>query len=156
MQIQLSKNADSILSIMLQAFDEYKTDEVPSSALKETVEMITEEMQNGELALIGYIDGQEAAMVRFKIKSDHLYFYRLSVIPEQQGKGLAKELLLFLEQYAAQRGILEMRCKVRMNVSRNMKLYESIGYLIIKEGMSSNLSGEELPVATMSKMIPLD
>ena len=118
--------------------------------------MIAKEIYNGELALIGYIDGHEVAMVRFKIESDHLYFYRLSVIPEQQGKGLAKELLLFLEQYAAHRRISEMRCKVRMNVSRNMKLYESIGYLIIKEEIAAKLSGNGLPVVTMSKMIPID
>ena len=67
MLIQLSKDVDSILYIMLQAFEEYRTEEAPSSALYETADMITEELHNGELALIGYVDGQEAAMVRFKV-----------------------------------------------------------------------------------------
>lgn len=156
MQILLSKNVDSILHIMLQAYDEYKTQEVPSSALKETAEMITEEMQNGELALIGYVDGQEAAMVRFKATKDALYFYRLSVIPAYQGKGLAKDLLAFLEQYAKEQLIPEIWCKVRMNVPRNMRLYQSIGYSISKEEIAVNPNGYEMGVATMSKRIPID
>lgn len=153
MQVQLSKDADLILHIMLQAFDEYRTEEVPSSALDETAEMITAEISNGELALIGCVDGRGAAMVRFQLKDDFLYFYRLSVTPEYQGKGLAKALLAFLEHYAAQHRIPEIQCKVRMNVPRNLKLYESIGYSISKEETVTKPTGEELQVATMSKTI---
>lgn len=153
MQMQLTKNAESVLSIMLQAFAEYRVQDVPSSALDETVELITEKMQNGELAVIGHVDGQEAAMVRFTVKSDYLYFSRLSVIPGYQGKGLAKKLLAFLEQYAVQHSIPEIRCKVRMNVPRNMMLYESIGYSISKEETVTKPAGEKLQVATMSKAL---
>ncbi len=153
MQIQLTKNAESVLSIMLQAFAEYRVQGVPSSALDETVELITEKMQNGELAVIGHVDGEEAAMVRFTFESDYLYFSRLSVIPEYQGKGLAKKLLTSLEQYAVQHRVPEIRCKVRMNVPRNMMLYESIGYSISKEETVTKPTGEKLQVATMSKVL---
>lgn len=50
MQVQLSKDADSILRIMLQAFDEYRTKEFPSSALDGTVEIITAEISHSETA----------------------------------------------------------------------------------------------------------
>ena len=156
MLIQLSKDVDSILHIMLQAFEKYRTEEAPSSALYETADMITEEIHNGELTLIGYVDGQEAAMVRFKVKDGFLYFYRLSVLPAFQGKGLAKELLAFLEQYAKEQHIPEIRCKVRMNVPRNMKLYQSIGYSINKEETVTSPIGFEMQVATMSKLIPIN
>ena len=155
MLIQLSKDVDSILHIMLQAFEEYRTEEAPSSALYETADMITEQLHNGELALIGYVDGQEAAMVRFKVEDGFIYFHRLSVLPSFQGMGLAKELLTFLEQYAKEQLIPEIRCKVRMNVPRNMKLYQSIGYTITKEETVTSPIGFEMHVATMSKMISI-
>ena len=69
--------------------------------------------------------------------------------------GLAKELLAFLEQYAKEQLIPEIQCKVRMNVPRNMKLYQSIGYTITKEETVTSPIGFEMHVATMSKMISI-
>jgi len=39
-------------------------------------------------------------MVRFLLKENGLYFYRLSVIPEKQGQGIAKKILKSLDDYA--------------------------------------------------------
>lgn len=53
---------------------------------------------------------QPVAMVRFKLSTQGIYFFRLSVIPEKQGQGL---LLAKLEQFALSNGKTNSQCKVR-------------------------------------------
>jgi predicted GNAT superfamily acetyltransferase len=45
-----------------------------------------------------------------------LYFYRLSVIPEKQGKGIAKKIFKSLEEYANKVDVTTILCKVRLTV----------------------------------------
>src|SRR5690606_38292998 len=104
-----------------------------SSALEETVQSISTALNEGEQSIIGFIDNVPVAMVRFQIKDEGLYFYRLSVVPERQGQGIAKELLKLLEEYAIQQKLPTIFCKVRMNVPRNIYLYQSLGYKITGE-----------------------
>ncbi|MED4889535.1 GNAT family N-acetyltransferase [Lysinibacillus fusiformis] len=71
--------------------------------MSETVEFIEQGIQAGEQAFIGYMEREPVAMVRFKLSTQGIYFFRLSVIPERQGargQGLAKVLLAKLEQFA--------------------------------------------------------
>lgn len=151
MDIKLSNDATMIHHIMHEAFSEYATDPQPSSALFETIDTIEADLQNGALALVGKLNGQPVAMVRFTVQPTFIYFYRLSVIPSYQGKGYAKTILLALEQYAKQYDITEIQCKVRMNVPRNIYLYESIGYEVIAKDITTNPLGATMSVVTMKK-----
>lgn len=154
MQIELSKNALVIHNIMLQAFIEYDQVGMPSSALKETIDSIQRDLDNGEQAFVGYDQNRKPiAMVRFQLKNDYLYFYRLSVLPECQGMGHAKQLLKALEIYANQNAITEVHCKVRKNVERNVLLYTNIGYEIYEENVFMLISGDSIPVISMKKRV---
>jgi len=153
MLIKLSKDVSIIHAMMLKAFDEYKNDVAPSSALDETMDTISNELAGGALAYVGYFDGRAIASVRFMVKNDVLYFYRLSVDPKHQGKGFAKEFLRSLESYAQAHDIQEIQCKVRMNVPRNIRLYESVGYKIVHKEIVMKSSGEQIKTATMSKFL---
>ncbi|MDN4494783.1 GNAT family N-acetyltransferase [Ureibacillus aquaedulcis] len=154
MQIELSKNALVIHNIMQLAFIEYDQAGMPSSALKETSESVQEDLDSGEQAFVGYEkNGKPIAMVRFQVKEDYLYFYRLSVLPECQGKGHAKQLLKALEVYAKQNRIQEVHCKVRKNVERNVLLYKNLGYEIFKEEVAQLISGDVIPVVSMKKQV---
>jgi len=132
---------------------EYEHATPPSSALNETIESIEQAMENGEHAFIGYIDEQPVAMVRFTLSTKGIYFFRLSVIPEKQGQGLAKVLIEELEQFASTKGKLISECKVRMSVPRNIELYRSLGYVVTKEDKEENRNGFSLSVATMEKQL---
>ncbi len=147
------EDASVIHNVMLQAFKEYEHATPPSSALSETVESIEQAMKKGEHAFIGYIDEQPVAMVRFTLNAQGIYFFRLSVIPEKQGHGLAKALLQELEQYALANEKTISECKVRMSVPRNIELYRSVGYVVTKEEMSENRNGDSLSVVTMEKKL---
>lgn len=146
-----SNHAPVVHNVMLQAFQEYATATPPSSALSETVESIEQALQSGEHAFISYIEDQPVAMVRFTLSEKGVYFFRLSVIPELQGRGLAKALIVELENYARAQGKRFSECKVRMNVPRNIELYRSLGYVITKETMAENRNGFSLPIVTMEK-----
>lgn len=148
-----SKDAATIHQVMLQAFQEYEKAIPPSSALSETVDSIEQAMQQSEQAFIGYIEKQPVAMVRFTLSTQGIYFFRLSVIPERQGQGLAKALISKLEQYALSNGIKISQCKVRMSVPRNIELYRSLGYVVTKEEMVKNRNGNALPIVTMEKRL---
>lgn len=147
------KDAPVIHQLMLQAFQEYEKATPPSSALSEMVYSIEQVMEQSEQAFIGYINKQPVAMVRFKLSTTGIYFFRLSVIPERQGQGLAKALISWLEQYALSKGITISQCKVRMSVPRNIELYRSLGYVVTKEEMVKNCNGNSLVIATMEKKL---
>lgn len=153
MIIEQSSNASLIHAIMIQAFSEYKNDPAPSSALNETVEMISTSLSIGEKAFISFINEEAVAMVRFQIKDNYLCFSRLSVLPEFQGKRIAKSLLKSLEGYAQKCGIYEIRCNVRVSVPRNIQLYHSIGYEIFAQEIVHKTNGIELQVVSMRKRI---
>lgn len=148
-----NKHAHIVHKVMMQAFKEYEHATPPSSALSETVDSIEQALNNGEHAFISYMEDQPVAMVRFTLNEEGIYFFRLSVIPEKQGQGLAKTLIAEVENYARAQGKTVSECKVRMSVPRNIELYRSLGYVITKETMAENLNGISLPVVTMEKIL---
>ncbi|QDQ00970.1 GNAT family N-acetyltransferase [Lysinibacillus fusiformis] len=147
------KDAPIIHEVMLQAFKEYEHATPPSSALSETVASIEQALNCGERAFIGYIKDQAVAMVRFTVNNTGIYFFRLSVIPEKQGLGLARALIIELEKYGRTQRKRISECKVRMSVRRNIELYHSLGYVITKEEVVKNRNGIAISVVTMAKVL---
>lgn len=152
--ISATKNdAPIIHNLMIQAFMAYKNEVPPSSALEETIQSISTALHNGEQAFVGYMDDKPVGIVRFHVKEDYVYFFRLSVIPEKQGQGIAKELLKSLEAYALEQEKLIIKCKVRMTVPKNIALYHSIGYKIYAEETLARPHGITLKVVSMMKIV---
>ena len=155
MEIKFATTSDAAIihDVMIQAFMVYKNETPPSSALKETVQSITAALKDDEQALIGYMANKPVAMVRFQVKEDCIYFYRLAVIPEKQGQGIAKEILKALEVYALEQKKPLIQCKVRMAVPKNIALYQSVGYEIYDEEVVYKPDGATVNVVAMRKRI---
>lgn len=155
MEIKFAEVSDApiIHDLMIKAFLEYKDDVPPSSALEETVQSVLIALKVGEQGLISYVDNQPVGMVRFQLKEEGLYFYRLSVIPEKQGIGIAKKILRSLEDFAIEKGVSTIFCKVRMTVPKNIKLYSSIGYGIYDEEVVHKPNGINIKVVSMLKRL---
>lgn len=153
MKFQLAKATDAPLihHLMMEAFMEYKDTIPPSSALEETVESIQTALMDGEQAFIAYLSEKPVGMVRFKTSENELYFYRLSVLPEEQGKGIAKNIIQALEQYAKDKKLPAISCKVRMEVPRNIQLYRSLGFTVEHEEIVHKPNGIQLKVVSMKK-----
>jgi ribosomal protein S18 acetylase RimI-like enzyme len=91
--------------------------------------------------------------VRFKTDKSSLYFFRLSVCPEARGKGIAKSMLSWLENYAKEYGKTEIWCRVRMSLPQNIQLYKSVGYIVFKEEVVTNPNGFPVKTVVMKKEI---
>ncbi|MCF8886619.1 MULTISPECIES: GNAT family N-acetyltransferase [Priestia] len=146
------EDAATVHDLMLQAFSVYRDSVPPSSALDETIESIMQSLKHGKKAVILYVENKPVAMARFTLEETSLYFYRLSVIPAFQGKGMAKQLIQWLETYAKECGKESLLCKVRMSVFRNIALYESIGFYIEQKEIVHR-DGVDIPVVNMKKEI---
>lgn len=84
-----TSEAAVVHDLMIKAFIEYNNESPPSSALDETVHSVLDALEKGK-STIAFDENRPVGMVRFQLKNEGLYFYRLSVIPEKQGKGIGK------------------------------------------------------------------
>lgn len=151
-QLGTEEHLSDIHRMMQEAFEEYRYLEVPSSAVTEPLEQLLKAYRSGlELAVLCFLDGVVAGSVRFKWKDQSLYFSRLSVTPRARGKGLAKAMLTWLENYALANGIEKIECLVRATLPENISLYRSIGYRVTKSEDVINPNGFSVKVATMEK-----
>ncbi|AXF57123.1 GNAT family N-acetyltransferase [Salicibibacter kimchii] len=148
-----TSDAAIIHDLMMKAFMEYKNEHPPSSALDETVQSVSHALGKREKALIAFEENQPVGMVRFQLKNEGINFYRLSVIPEKQGQGIAKELLKSLEDYANKAELPTISCKVRMTVQKNIQLYSSMGYAVYDEEVVHKPNGINIKVVSMKKKL---
>ena len=58
----------------------------------------------------------------------NVYIHRLSVHPNQQGKGYAQKLMDFAENYAKKHNFVSIRLDTFSQNKRNQKFYETRGY----------------------------
>ena len=61
--------------------------------------------------------------------ADHVLVYSIAVLPEHQRQGHARRLLRFAEDYACNEGYLEIRLYTNDQMTRNLNLYRSCGYV---------------------------
>jgi ribosomal protein S18 acetylase RimI-like enzyme len=148
------EDAHLVHQIMMLAFEEYRNLDVPSSALNETVSSIEESLKNGsEKALLYFRDEVPLGSARFKMDDKSLYFFRLSVCPEARGKGIAKSMLAWLENFANENGKTKIWCRVRMSIPQNIQLYKSVGYIVSREEVVINPNGFPVKTVVMEKEI---
>ena len=133
MQIQQCHNPVEIIHVIHAAFQRYQSDAVPSSALKETAISIKKELDEGIMVFGVSKQDTVIAVVKCKLETDAFYFSRLSVLPIEQGKGIATQLVHFIEHYATTHDFKRVTCKVRASEDGNIRLYTKLGYSIIAE-----------------------
>ena len=142
--------------IMVEAFAEYRSADVPSSALNETVESITSAILSGkEHAILCHVDNVPMGSGRFHTDDDTLYFSRLAVVPHARGTGIAKAMLAWLEAFALCHGKSTMWCRVRMSVPRNIQFYKAVGFDVDKVEEVINPNGFPVKTVVMTKTLSL-
>ncbi|MFS0877331.1 GNAT family N-acetyltransferase [Solibacillus isronensis] len=155
MKIEMSIDPAKAVKVIHQAFKRYETDPQPSSALNETADSISSEIKQGT-EMFGVYDNDELiALVKCIVNKEFIYFSRLSVLPKNQGKGVATNLVKYLEDYAVQNNIFVSKCKVRKSEKNNIALYSKLGYKIVKEEIIINKNGDEIPALTMQKNLTI-
>jgi GNAT superfamily N-acetyltransferase len=156
MEIKIAEESDVpvVYRLMLEAFEEYRSLDVPSSAINESLEPLQIAIKsNSEKALLCSINGDPLGSCRFTMKEDTLYFSRVSVTPSARGKGIAKAMLLWLEKYASDNFKGKMACRVRVSLPKNISLYKSMGYFVTKEEVVTNPNGFLVKTVVMEKTL---
>ncbi|MFE3491771.1 GNAT family N-acetyltransferase [Streptomyces sp. NPDC059169] len=67
--------------------------------------------------------------------ADHLYLDSIAVHPDAQGTGLGRRLLAFVECYARELGLPEVRLLTNAMMWENQKMYARYGYDVVERRM---------------------
>lgn len=122
-------DAPVLAATIAAAFEQYRGKLVPESgAFRETAEAIATELQKGAGAIIAQRNGVILGCVMTKLEEGDLYLGRLSVLPTARGKGLAARLVEAVEDDARRRGLAGVRLGVRIVLTGNQRLFQSLGY----------------------------
>ena len=123
--------AELVLRLAKEAFEEFRHSLVPPPGiLAETVADVARYIETSGAVLAW--DGEAAVgSARFHLERDHLYIGRVAVPPAFRRRGIATEIMRFLEEHARSLGFLETRVEVRQALPGNVALYESLGYIPI-------------------------
>lgn len=140
-----SADEASILhDITRRAFAEYVGLLNPTPAcLTESVRDVAATIRRGG-AVIARLDGVAAASARYEVLDGHLYVSRVAVLPDYRGCGLAGELMHAMDQIAESLGLEALQLQTRLNLPRNIRLYEKLGYQVIDTWQSE--SGADVQV----------
>lgn len=122
-------DAPLLAATIAAAFEQYRGKLVPESgAFRETAATIAAELASGSSAIIAEQNGRAVGCVMVKPEGGDLYFGRLSVLPAARGLGLARRLVEEVEAEARRRGLPGVRLGVRIVLTANQRLFQSLGY----------------------------
>jgi ribosomal protein S18 acetylase RimI-like enzyme len=122
-------DAPALAATIAAAFEQYRGKLVPESgAFGETAEGIAAELRKNAGAIVAERNGIVLGCVMTKLEEGDLYLGRLSVLPAARGLGLAKRLIAAVEADARTRGLPGVRLGVRVVLTDNQKLFNSLGY----------------------------
>lgn len=132
------------------------TSHPPSGAMRETPASVARALADGEEAALAEVDGRPVAAVRFTTPEGALRFSRLSVPPDERGRGHARALVAHVEALAAARGLGYVSCRVRATETGLRVLYARLGYVETSVEPVRNLDGVDVPAVTMVKRLSSD
>jgi ribosomal protein S18 acetylase RimI-like enzyme len=124
-----ASDATILAATIATAFAQYRGKLVPeSSAFRETPDAILAQFDNGTGAFIAERAGAVVGCIMTEEMEGDLYFGRLAVLPAARGLGVAKKLIDAVEADARTRGLPGVRLGVRVALTGNQKLFNSLGY----------------------------
>lgn len=82
----------------------------------------------GTIVISTLMDAEYVPIKWLTTNSNNVYIHRLSVHPNQQGKGYAQKLMAFVENYARENKFSSVRLDTFSQNKRNQNFYETRGY----------------------------
>jgi len=125
--------ASLIASLIRAAFAEYEGQfDPPSGAHAETADAVRQKLQTAQ-AVLALVGATPAGCVLYEMKPDHVYFFRLAVLPPYRRRGIGGALIGYVEARAQERGLHRVQLGVRVALPRQRSAYERRGYRVIEE-----------------------
>ena len=70
-----------------------------------------------------------AGYVVFYPVQDHMHLENVAVAPSHSGKGIGKQLVIFVEQTARDKGLATVRLYTNKVMTENLEMYPRLGYI---------------------------
>jgi len=122
-------DAAAIAAVIAASFAQYRGQLVPESGVfRETADSVAADLSKGAGAIVAERNGEMLGCVLVEEMEGDLYFGRLSVLPSARGLGLARLLIDAVEVEARRRGLAGVRLGVRVVLTGNQRLFQSLGY----------------------------
>jgi ribosomal protein S18 acetylase RimI-like enzyme len=120
--------SEVLLDVMRRAFAEYRGVLKPeSSVFVETGAVIAGKLAAGG-GFLAVVDQKPVGCIIAELQGDSGYLGRLAVDPGCRGRGLARRLMLAGEGFVRQRGLKTVEVQVRIALTGNIALFQSLGY----------------------------
>jgi GNAT superfamily N-acetyltransferase len=141
-----------LLTLTHAAFEEYETVIKPPTRAHTDFEVVLRAtlLQGG--AAIVEITGLAVGSIRYELHNDEGFVYlgRLAVLPNYRHHGIGRALIAWVERKAQGLGLNEARLGTYRLLTKNIALYESLGYRVI--GYRSR-PGQTDDIAMMRKQL---
>jgi ribosomal protein S18 acetylase RimI-like enzyme len=129
-----TEDCPAALVLMLAAFAQYRDWLEPESGVfRETAVTLQTKLQK-ETLLLAFDQDKLVGCLFYKPLDNGLYFGRLAVLPEAQGRGIARQLIAAVETVARSRNCDFVTLSVRIVLKENIRFFTSLGYEIIETG----------------------
>lgn len=133
-------DAPLIAALIREAFAEYTSVlDPPTSAVDETADTIRRKLERAT-AVVAYAGDVPTGCVLYEARTDHLYFFRLAVLPAYRRHGLGRALIEHVEAIARNRGYTQIRLGVRVTLTKQRAYYERLGYHFLETGTHPGLT----------------
>lgn len=119
--------AGVVHALTLAAFAPQAALEPPSSATRETVDIVEADLAEGR-GVLARFGPHTVAAARVLLRGDHLHLRRLAVHPDFHRRGIAMDVMRWVHDQAAVLGFSEVRLGVRNALPANLALYRRLGY----------------------------
>lgn len=100
---------------------------------------------------VAEIGSTPLGLIVLEEQDDHLLIFSIAVSPAAQGRGIGKALLAFAEKRAATAKLRELRLYTNEKMTRNIALYESVGYR--ETGRRANPARPGWMLVDMAKLV---
>lgn len=124
--------AATVHALTQAAFAPYGSLKPPSTALRETVEIVRTDLEQAR-GLVAHLDELPVAAARTLTLDNHLHLRRLAVHPDYQRRGLATAVMHWVQDQAISLGYEEIRLGARNALPANRALYENLGYRAVMD-----------------------
>ena len=95
---------------------------------KELFVLELQDMIIGCIAITPLMDEEYISVEWLTPNENNIYIHRLAIDPEYQGKGYARKLMTFAENYARENKYISVRLDTFSQNNRNQTFYEKRGY----------------------------
>jgi len=141
----------SLLNLLQSAF-EYQHARInpPSSLNRLTLDKIAEKSMS-EILLLAYRRQELVGCVFLREQPHALYVGKLAVLPDAQGQGVGKKLLVFTQEIARQLAYSQLELQVRIELVENQAVFSAMGF--VKSAETSHPGFNRATSITMQKQL---